>query len=107
MTVRSDGLAFKNSGVLTLAARQTVHALAPRMTGGFLWGHVCQSSDGAEGGCHTLRGSRELSVGIGMSPWRDDVRWTGDGTGGERGKGERGREEEGARWGRAETQMDT
>ena len=27
---------FQNSSVLTLAARQTVHALAPRTTGGFL-----------------------------------------------------------------------
>lgn len=30
---------FESSGVLTLAARQTVHALAPRTTGGFLWRH--------------------------------------------------------------------
>jgi len=26
-----------NNSVLTFAARQTVHALAPRITGGFLW----------------------------------------------------------------------
>ena len=37
---RSDWIDFpRESGVLTLAARQTVQALAPRTTGGFLWRH--------------------------------------------------------------------
>ena len=38
---------FLNSGVLTLAARQTVHALAPRTTGGFLWRHRSAKQRGA------------------------------------------------------------
>jgi len=72
---------FQNSSVLTLAARQTVHALAPRTTGGFLRRSRLVKKRGGTGMTHF--------VGIsGVERWDCDesmvydYRWTEERTGG-------------------------
>ena len=51
-TLHLDGRQIRLSqdgGVLTFAARQTVHALAPRTTGGFLWRYRSAKQRGGSG----------------------------------------------------------
>jgi hypothetical protein len=50
-----DQRSFRNGGgLLTLAARQTVHALAPRTTGGFLWRDRSAERGGGSGVAHLV-----------------------------------------------------